>query len=173
MTRPAAPRDPVAAFDLTVATMITEDWTGVARLCDPTSLRVFRRQIIEDYDPATPVPTFTVEGILQSAPQIPRAEAERMVSMHRMAFDRVANLRRELPGVESVAALRAMAPVEAFATWLDAKSYRRQLTEMAARGEISEAEARAPTPAGLMSYRALGAVLDGDRFATVVYRRAF
>jgi hypothetical protein len=114
----------------------------------------------------------TVEDLLKSSPEMPRAVAEYHVAQFKRHSDPAERLRSDLPTVPSVAALRAMSPAETFAAWLDGRSLRRQIERLAARGQIppETAAASLSLPGPEHQYVAIGAVNDGERLAHVLYR---
>jgi hypothetical protein len=167
--------DPLALFRSALDALNAEDWRAAAALCDPVSLRAFHRQLVEQLAPDAPPSLLTVEEYLRHVPDTPREVAEHYVAEHRRSADPASRLARELPGVPSPDALRALAPEAAFAAWLEGRSFRKQIERLAAEGRISRraAESRAILPYGGYRYVPLGAVPDGERIAYVLFRNAF
>jgi hypothetical protein len=131
--------DPLAVFRAAVAALNAEDWRGAAALVDPVSLRDFVNNVRERLAPDRGPRAVTAEEYLASDPQLPRAVAEHYAAQSRRQTDPQWQLPRELPGVESVDALRALAADEVFARWLEGRSGRRQIERLAADGRISQA----------------------------------
>lgn len=167
--------EPLDLFRAAVAAVNAEDWAAAAALCDPVSLRAFHRQLLAQFAPPEPRWQLTVEEYLRHSPEMPRDVAEYMVAQHRKHADPAERLRRELPGVPAVDALSALRPEQAFAAWLDGRSIRRQVEQLAADRRITRraADLHATAPTEHYRYIALGAVLDGERVAHVLFRDAF
>jgi len=167
------PGDPLVLFDATLNALNAEDWRGAAQLCDPVSLRAFKRHLLEQFAPEKPARELTIEDFLRHTPDKPRQVAEYELAQHRRRVDLRRRLEEELPGVSSVDDLQQLDPAEAFARWLDGRSVRRQV-------ERQIADARSPHAmdgAALRRYRAaytpLGVVFEGPRLAHVMYRHDF
>ncbi|MEP6729375.1 MAG: hypothetical protein ABJE10_02000 [bacterium] len=169
--------DPVVLFGAAADALNAEDWTAVARLCDPASLAGFRRALLEQF--ATPAPPFvtSLDEYMRNFPDTPRAVAEHQFEQYQSQMDPVRRMRWELPTADSIAALEALSPEEAFACWLDGKSARRQLERSAAQGPVSPQAAEQCAAENhrefRFSYTAIGVVPDGDRVALIVYRLGF
>jgi hypothetical protein len=165
--------DPIALFQAALDAIGAEDWRAAALLCDPVSLRHFHGQILAQFAPA--VHEIAVEDLLRHDPEMPREAAEYEVARHRKASDAAARLRHEIPRVASLAELRELSPAEAFAGWLEERSFRRQLEQRAAAGERAAMKA-AQLPRGASVFALhlspLGAVTDGERVTHVLYRHA-
>jgi len=165
--------DPIELVDAAMAATNREDWHGVAALCDPASLAAFRRHMLDRLDPATIAPhEVTAESLQHGERPMPREVAEQFAAWRRERNDPVHRLREEFPDVASTDELRAMAPAELFAAWLDGRSARRQILRLVAEGRAPAAVAEhlraGPFPS--QSLVALGVVHDGERFAHVLYR---
>ena len=180
LTEPAAPTDPAGAFRGTMHALAREDWMAAAAYFDPASLAAFRRRLLERFAPAEAPPPFTVEAYLRQQPDAPRAVAEYHVAQYeRHAADRATHLGRELPGVDSLEALRALGPAEAFARWLEGQSPRHEFLRMAEASGVPRAAAerqlatKVDPGASAARFEALGSLPDGDRVAHVVYRPAY
>lgn len=166
--------DPVGLFQHAVAALNGEDWAAVARLCDPTSLRVFKRQLLGGLTPANEqTPRLTATELMKAVPGMPRAVAEYQVGRFRETLDPRTRLRDELPSVRSRQELEAMEPADVFAAWLDGRSLRRQIERSVERRRMSRATANEVIALGLnrFIFRALGVVDDGPRIVHIIYRR--
>lgn len=166
--------DPLALFQAAVDALNAEDWAAAATLVDPVSLRTFARQFRERFAPDVPPTAMTADDYLRADPQLPRAVAEHYAAEARRYADPTSRLPRELPGVASVEALRALTPEEVFGKWLEARSFRRQIEQLAAAGQISQRALELRTKAGYggsYQYVAIGVVDDGDRIAHILYRQ--
>lgn len=166
--------DPVELFQRAVAALNQEEWAEVAHLCDPTSLRVFKRQLLGSLSPAGDQgPRLTATELMKAVPGMPRAVAEYQVSRFRESMDPRRRLRDELPSVKSQQELEAMDPADVFAAWLDGRSLRRQIQRSVERRRMSRATANEVISLGLnqLTFRALGVVDDGPRIVHIIYRR--
>lgn len=146
----------------------------MAALCDPASLRRFKRTLI---DMVTVIPEqtgkITSAELMRAVPNMPRAVAEYQTQF-RESVNGKRRLNAELPSVKSREDLESMIPADAFAAWLDGKSFRRQVEREVARGRLTRGAAaqvleEAPPP---FDFRGLAFVEDGDRIGYIVYRRA-
>ncbi|HEU4564423.1 MAG TPA: hypothetical protein VFS05_07240 [Gemmatimonadaceae bacterium] len=166
--------DPLALFRDAVDALNRGDWLAAAALCDPLSLRSFRRSLLLEIAPSEPPRSLTVDDFVRHTPDMPREVAEYQVEQSRKFMAPMRRLRENLPGVRSVEEAEAMSPEELFAGWLDGRSPWRQIERLAAEGRIpaaTVAQARA-YPLPVHRYEVLGVVHDGDRIAHVVYRHA-
>ena len=166
--------NPTAVFEGAIAALNAEDWQAAAELCDPVSLRTFRRRLLEQCAPSRLRPMVTVEQMLASSPGMPREVAEYEVNEVRRYADPVARMREELPSVSSLEELHELSPVATYAAWLDGRSARRQVERLVESGHMS-ARAAADTVWRMVEplrYVALGAIRDGDRIVHVLYRFA-
>src|SRR5437588_11833990 len=77
------PGDPLVLFDATLNALNAEDWRGAAQLCDPVSLRAFKRQLLERFAPDKPLRDLTIEDLLRHTPDKPRQVAEYELAQHR------------------------------------------------------------------------------------------
>ncbi len=166
--------DPVALFNLAQSHLNREDWLGAARLCDPVSLRAFKREMLQSLAPSVPHPVLTPEEYMKLQPDLPREVAEYQANEHARLTDPARRLRDELPGITSPEQLRSMEPAEIFAAWLEGRSPRAQIARLVEQGHVT-AEVGATIAAHHMPprrYVALGAVPDGEHLAHVVFRDA-
>jgi hypothetical protein len=165
--------DPLELFRDAVAALNKADWRAVAAFCDPASLRVFKRKLI---DLMTLAPEqagqITTHELMRAVPNMPRAVAEYQVAQFRESVNPKRRLNAEVPSVKSREELEAMTPAAVFAAWVDGKSLRRQVDREVSRGRLTRAsaaqvleEARAT-----FDFRGLAFVPDGDRIGYVIYR---
>ena len=167
------PAEPLALFDAALNALNAEDWTAAAQLCDPVSLRAFKRHLLEQFAPDKPRRELTIEDLMRDTPDKPRQVAEYELAQHRRRADPRRRLEDELAGVSSVDDLQQLDPMEAFARWLEGRSVRRQVARLAAEARIPQAVPAALEPPFQQAYVALGVVLDGARLAHVLYRHNF
>jgi len=166
-------KDPAELFNAAVAAMDKGDWPGAAALCDPMSLVLFQRQLIAMVSPEHTGPELTVEDIMRSDPDMPRAAAEYQINRMRRFRDPMTVLRQEIPGVESVEELRRFAPAAAFARVLAGRSPSAQIERVIASGAVP--------PGGVEAIRAsarrmirqpelVGVLRDGENLTHIFYR---
>jgi hypothetical protein len=105
-------------FEAAVDAMARRDWAGVARLCDPASLAIYRRTLLTRVTPVRAAEPLTVETLMQAQRGMPREAAEYQVRLHASYVDPESILQDEVPGVPDVAALTAMTAEEVFARHL-------------------------------------------------------
>ena len=91
--------DPLRLFNAAVSALNAEDWTAVARLCDPVSLRSFHRELLEQFAPSTPMPTLTIDDIRKGRPEMSVEAAEYELEHHRKLMERVRELVAPPPSV--------------------------------------------------------------------------
>src|SRR2546421_10802375 len=157
------PGDPLVLFDATLNALNAEDWRGAAQLCDPVSLRAFKRHLLEQFAPEKPARELTIEDFLRHTPDKPRQVAEYELAQHRRRVDLRRRLEEELPGVSSVDDLQQLDPAEAFARWLDGRSVRRQVERQIADARIPHAMDGAALRRYRAAYTPLGVVFEGPR----------
>lgn len=165
--------DPLELFRDAVVALNDEDWRAVAELCDPVSLRQFKRKLIDMTTiPPEQAGKITSMELMRAVPNMPRAVAEYQVAQFRESVNPKRRLNAEVPSVKSPGELESMAPANVFAAWLDGKSLRRQLDSEVARGRLTRAAAAEVLKEGRASWdlRALAFVEDSDRIGYVVYR---
>jgi hypothetical protein len=165
--------NPTRLFESAVVALRNEDWPGLARLCDPVSLRAFRRQTVEHIAPAIAHVPLTAEALMKHSPDMPRAAAEYQVAQHQQYANPERRLRSEFPTVASVEALVSLEPLELFAAWLEGRSPRRQIAAIIGAGHAPPefAEQAASMSQVMFDYVVLGAVSDGDDVSHVIYRQ--
>ncbi len=167
--------DPLELFRVAIERKNAGDYLGVAKCCDPVSLRAFQRGLIEQFSGPSNYRPQTVDEIRRYEPDMPIEVAEYELKRRNAHLDRHGQLSRQLPGVPSIDALRAMNADEVFSAFLDGRSSRRQMEQMVADGHLpaevlvgGEVQAFPETP-----LKALGCVgMDGP-IATLVYRFDF
>lgn len=162
--------NPESVFNEAAAAVDRGDWEQAASLCDPASLSVFKRELLERVDAKQEA--WTVERMLQFQPDLPREVAEYQIAQFNGISDAKRVLEREVPSVASVEQLRDMSPVEVFAAWLEGQSYERQVEgmrrETSIPPEVLEVVLRSRPE---RTFKILGMIPDGDRIAHVVYRQ--
>ena len=165
-------RDPEALFHAAVAALAREDWLRVAEMCDPASLSLYQSAVLRYYlEPQSHAPV-TVEQYLAHAPDMPREVAEYHVRQIHAEIDRSKSLERDYPTVGSIDELRQMSAVALYASWLEGRSLRRQLQQIAKQQSLPDSAVDEALRAAGAEERAtlLGVVPDGERVAHVLYR---
>jgi hypothetical protein len=162
-------------FEAAVDAMDRRDWAGIARLCDPASMAIYRRNLLRRVRPDRADTPLTVETLMQTQPEMPRDAAEYQVRMNARYTDPQAILQDEVPGIPDVAALEAMTAEEVFARHLASYEFDHQI-ERARRHttippELLEHARNQPWPEP--GYVLLTTFDDGDRIGYVVYRRDY
>lgn len=165
--------NPAQLFQSALTALRNEDWSALAKLCDPVSLQSFRRQTIEHLAPVSQQAQLTVEMLMKHSPDMPRAAAEYQVAQHQRYANPEGRLQRELPTVTSVEELVSLAPASLFAAWLEGRSPRRQIAALMGAGNLPpEAEADLiKLSQHMLDFVLLGVVSDGDDVSHVVYRQ--
>lgn len=165
--------DPVALVRAAVAAINASDWTGAVSLCDPISLRAFHRELCALYGPPDPRYLIDADEILKRQPEMPRdAAAYQATAANRYALERLQRLPVELPGFDSVEAVQRAAPAQVYAAWLEGRSPFAMVEQWIRDGRIAAdvRDAARLSLAGFLQTTPIGAVLDGDRVAHVLYR---
>ena len=164
--------DPEALFHAALAALAREDWAQLAEMCDPASLSLFRSAAIRYYLEPKPRSIVTVEQYLEHAPDMPREVAEYHVRQIQAELDRSKSLERDYPTVGSIDELRQMSAVALYASWLEGKSFRRQLQRAAKQHSLPDSAVDEALRSAGAEERAtlLGVVPDGERVAHVLYR---
>ncbi len=165
--------DPIELFQAAVNGLNARDWAFVAALCDPVSLRLFKRGMLNRFAPLQrPRRTDTVEEYLRHSPDMPREVAEYNVAQQAKYADIQDQVRNTLPGVADVTTLAALESVDVFAAWLDGCSPHSTVERRAADGSIAAATAEKFLQAvdRFWCFLALGVIPDGDRMAHILYR---
>jgi hypothetical protein len=166
---------PEKVVDAAFEALNLEDWAGLAGLCDPVSLRAFKREMLEEFcwSSARDESASEVEIVEEEDPEI-LAAVEHDFAIIREWFSPANRVRTAFASVESVDELREMDPGKMFARWLQAKEPEQDADPDRDPGENWK---RHKVPASEKTTRAyhyttLGSVLDGDKIAYVVYRNS-
>jgi len=163
----------IETFRRVAAALERRDWQGTAALCDPVSLRIFHRQLLEQFAPGIRR-ELTVDDFRRHQPDMPIEVAEYQLSQFtRHAAERLARIDDEVAGVGSLQELAQLDPPEAFARWLEAHDPQRQIRRLVAR-HPETAGSREVGVSALPADRLepLGAVVE-EPFAYVLYRRSW
>jgi len=166
--------NPVKVVDAAFQALNLEDWAGLADLCDPVSLRAFKREILEEFCGSSDRDESTreVDVVEEDDPEI-RAAIEHDLAILRESWDPAERVRREFASVDSVDELREMEPGKMFARWLQGQKLERQGEHDDDAGEDWKRHSRDfDKTTRAYHYKTLGAVLDGDKIAYVVYRNS-
>jgi hypothetical protein len=165
--------DPLELFRDAVAALNKADWLAVAALCDPASLRHFKRTLISMIAVSTEqTGKITTHDLMRAVPNMPRAVAEYQVAQFRESVSPKRRLNAELPSVKSSDELESMTPANVFAAWLEGKSLRRQIEREVSRGRLTRASAaqvleQVPAP---FNFHGMAFVPDEDHIGYVIYR---
>ena len=167
-------KSPVDLFKAVLVALNAENWGGAAALCDPISLRVFRREMLDQFSPNQRMQAVTVEDMMRSQPELPRSVAEYYVQQQNERTDDTVRLRSQFPTVTNVNALRELEPAQLFAEFLYGRSPRRQIQALAAKGQVPQkaidSGALEALGANHYQFETIGSLTDGDRIAHVFYR---
>jgi len=148
-----------AAFDA----INLEDWGGLAELCDPVSLRLFKEEIVEQA--AT---TFQKSG--QAAPDI-LDDLYDDDDFDLGFIDPEECLSRELFNVTTLEQLQELDPARVFARWIQAKSRRLYRLFKPEKENWKEPDNCSPLKtAHAYTFVILGWLKDGEDLAHVMYR---
>jgi hypothetical protein len=164
--------DPLELFRAAVEAYIAGDYPAVARLVDPVSLRAYKRQLLNRFEPRVRPRLLTAEDILESSPEMPRAVAEYQVAQYRQSADPAAQLKLVLPGVSSLDQLRALDADQVLVTELEGRSIQRHIERAVAEEHVGPEALHAVEELRRLhlSFAAIGVVEDGPSIAYVVYR---
>lgn len=99
--------DPLELFRTALFSLRDGDFLGAARCCDPVSLRVYQKGLVEQYSDAKPFVAVTAEQLLSSDPTRSRDVVESMLSRHAATLAHHGDVSRNLPGISSLDELRA------------------------------------------------------------------
>jgi hypothetical protein len=116
-------RTPEKVVDAAFEALNLEDWARLADLCDPVSLRAFKREMLEDFCGSgdRDESTSEVDVVEEENPEI-RAAIEHDIAILREWWSSPANrVSNEFASVETVDELREMDPGKMFARWLQAR----------------------------------------------------
>lgn len=165
-------KDPLKLFRAAVAALNEERWLDVAELCDSASLREFKHSALAQFDlPSTPI--WTVEDFLRHSPDMPREVAQYQVDQIQRQTHPDTRFERDFPLLSGPEELRSMEPQQVFASWLEGRSMKSQLEQMARAGRVSREalNAHRETIATMKHELApIGSVPDGDDIVHVLYR---
>lgn len=150
-----------AAFDA----INLEDWGGLARLCDPVGLRLFKDEILDQS-----AETFRRFG--KSADALLEIDLEDADDDFDFGLvDPGEALGRELLNVTTLEQLQEMDPARVFARWIQAKSCRqRRILKPPEESWRGPADSPLSGTALVYSFAVLGWVNDGADLAHVLYR---
>lgn len=165
--------DAVAAFN-------REDWKTFIGLCDPVSIRRFKRDLVWQFTSNSSVEDQTIDDLLEEMPDAPRDSVERELARMEQYRDPVKRLHLEISTVATIEELESLEPAEVLLRWLQSRMYRRNDVSYFTEPELDDIESvefsREPEdefdPAETLSteYVVLGSVRDGPDFAHVVCR---
>lgn len=164
-------QDPETLFHAALAAFEEEDWDGIAEMCDPASLSIFRSQIVRQYTRPRRVPPITVDDYLRQAPDMPREVAEYHLAQASARSNPEIQLEEDFPTVASVQELLGKTPAQLYAAWLDGRSARRQMQRVAAQRALApSAVEQVLQRRAKERFAVLGVIPDGERVAHVIFR---
>jgi hypothetical protein len=168
------PADVLAAA---FAALNLDDWNGFTDLCDPVSLRVFKRETLESYADATEDYHIEPDDLIESEPDMPREAAEYKAAQMNQIASKAHRLKREFLTVKDVDELCAMDASKMFVLWLQAHSpYRRAALEPHNEEPWElDSDWDPPVDDGKKEtrgyrYSVVGSVIEGGEIAHVLYR---
>ena len=130
--------DPIALFTAAAALTRAGDYLAAARLCDPVSLRAFKRGMVHQYATVWPAPRpIRPEDFTRYDPDMPPEVVEYNVAQQNRRAAVQRDVSHEMPMIASNAVLEAAEPEFVFAAHLDGRSWRRQLERQVAAGQLS------------------------------------
>jgi hypothetical protein len=147
-----------AAFEA----MNLEDWKALSDLCDPVSLRLFKKEILEQ---ATN--TFRLLSV-DMADFVDDEDSDDGPCKYAGIVDPGECLSAELCNVSTVEDLQAMDPAKVFARWVQGKT-RKHYRHFRDEADKWQSD-RAPKLSHSFSFVVLGSVIDTDGIAHVIYR---
>jgi hypothetical protein len=168
---------PAEVLAAAFAALNLDDWSGFTNLCDPVSLRVFKRETLESYADETEVYDVEADDLLESEPEMPREAAEYKAAQMNQITSKAHRLKREFLTVKGVDELCAMDASKMFVLWLQAHSpYRRmaleaeseQPWELASDWDPPVDDGKKETRG--YRYSVVGSIIEGDEIAHVLYR---
>jgi len=161
---PDSELDPIATFRRVADAISNSEWRLVAELCDPISLQVLQRQLLKQFDPSAPARKMTVEDLRRHQLDIPLAVAEYQVAQHEAhRAQRNARIDEEVAGVQSLAELAALSPVELFAKWLEAHTMERKVEQLLGhRPDVARSIWASVDSLPRERVEPIGVVLEGD-----------
>lgn len=132
--------DPLELFRVAVERMNADDFRGSAQCCDPVSLRAFQRETISRFAEAAARRPLRLKDFTYGDPDMPQELAEYNLRKHLEAMSRLDDVSREFPRIANLDAMRAAAPHEVFASFLEGQSIGCRLARHVADGALSEAD---------------------------------
>jgi hypothetical protein len=166
-------RTPVEVVNAAFTALNCEDWAGLADLCDPVSLRAFKREVLDGFPEDEDGLWIDIDDLMEREPDMPREVAEYQLGRMNRYMDPMYRLRSQVYAVRSIAELRDMEPGRVFARWLQARSPEHfpHDDEAEQPWELPELESLGK-PTRAYRYTALGSVPDSAEIAYVVYRQS-
>jgi hypothetical protein len=164
-----------------VAALNRDDWDAFVSLCDPVSVRRFKRDLVWQFADRGYTQPPTVDDFLAEMPDMPRGVAEYNLAEMERYRDPVKRLHLEICTVSSVEELQALEPGEVLLRWLQARMPRRENDFSVKDWEPADGlefveftrQSQDELDSGRMfrpEYTVLGSVRDGPDFAHVVCR---
>lgn len=170
MSDPAS--EAIETFRQVAAALEERNWQAAAALCDPVSLRIFHRQLLEQFKPR--IHALNVDDFRRHQPDMPIEVAEYQLNQFKLhQAERLSRIDHELAGVTSLQELAELDPSEAFARWLEAHDPQTQLRRLVAQHpQVATSREVGVTGLPIDRMEALGAVVE-EPFAYVLYRRSW
>jgi hypothetical protein len=162
--------DPVVLVRTAADYLSVGNWKEVAALCDPVSLATFRYVMVEGFGIHGDEPLVTLEEFAKALPDAPAPVIEYQYARYLSYALPVARLRREFPGVNSLAELKMLEPASLYTKFLEGRSPQSVIERLVERRGVSRQQANVPPTTMPRRYEVLGAVLEGESYAHVVYR---
>jgi hypothetical protein len=177
-------KTPVDVLNAAFAALNFDDWAGFTALCDPVSLRAFKREIIHGYESDELLNALTVDAddLMETEPDMPREAAEYKAAQMNKIVSVEHRIKKDFVTLSTIDEIRALDPAKLFAHWLKMNSpYRRYEAEVQqgrwADEESWEVESQWEQPDDGTTketrgyrYSVIGAVMDGDEIAHVLYQ---
>src|SRR5689334_24254792 len=104
------------------AALNIDDLAGFIELCDPVSLRAFKREKIESYTVDLMDYEFNADDLMESEPDLPPAVAEYQAARMNTTMDPNERLNRDFPMLDGMEELHAIDPGRLFVEWLRMRS---------------------------------------------------
>ena len=146
---------PEAVVSAAFAAMNTEDWQGVAALCDPQGLRIFKNRTLNILE--------MLQSDCETQGDLPDVVAGDSFDPEP---DFLTYLRFEIAGVSSIDEVRQMDPGKVFTRWIQARSFRPRSDD----DDTGAADGNQQKTVWAYTYFVLGSVQDGNGIAHVVIR---
>lgn len=167
--------DAVAAID-------RGDWNAFIDLCDPVSLRRFKKELVCQFSDDEYSPDYLLDEFLREVPEFTRADAEYYSAEVNRRLSPAVRLSLELSTVSGMEELQGLEPGEVLIRWLKARMPRtgNQFPatgrEPPHRFESEEVDRLSQEELDDFIFKAeylvLGSVRDGNEYAHVVCRHA-